>query len=278
MIMFRADLHCHSTFSDGTLSSHELVDLAIANGLTGLSITDHDTTDAYPEVLSYAAGKGVAMIPGIEFSAMHKGTSVHVLGYAFSLSEQAIPSLCKRHQERREKRYHKILEKLAAQGMPIDEIEEPIASIGRPHIATAMIQKGYVQSVEEAFKKYLSEGRPCFIPGEAFSVEESLDAIHASKGLAVIAHPHLIQKTSLVKDLLSMPFDGLEGYYALFFPKQEERWVKIANHKNWLLTGGSDFHGSIKPKIPLGCSWVGEETFNILQRHFKQHDLRNTAT
>ena len=141
-------------------------------------------------------------------------------------------------------------------------------TIGRPHIAQAMMKKGYVFSVEEAFKKYLAEGKPCYFKGHSFSVEETLQVIHDVHGLAIIAHPHLIERSSTVKRLLEMNFDGLEAYYAKFPPKQEQKWVKIAQFKKWLITGGSDFHGDIKPHIPLGCSWVNEEIFRFLQSHY----------
>ena len=140
-------------------------------------------------------------------------------------------------------------------------------TIGRPHIAQAMKRKGYVSSIQEAFHKYIGDGRPCYASGGYFSVEETLDIIHQAKGLAVIAHPHLIVKTHTVHDLLEMPFDGIEGYYARFPFRQNERWIKIGMNKNWIITGGSDFHGDIKPNIDLGMSWTPQETFKILHDH-----------
>lgn len=272
MTNFRADLHCHTTCSDGTVTPKEIISLAVQSGLSGLSITDHDTIEAYQTATRYAQEKGIELIPGVEFSTSHAGESVHILGYAFSLKSDAIHALCAKHKERRIQRYRAILDKLAQHKMPISEGEllslHPQGSIGRPHIALVMMQKGYVTSVDQAFKKFLGEGRSCYTKGYAFPVEETIDVIHAGGGLAVIAHPHLIRNGSITRDLLKMPFDGIEGYYAKFPPSEEKKWIAIGNEKGWLVTGGSDFHGTVKPHLPLGCSWVGEDTFQLLREHY----------
>lgn len=276
MTEFRADLHCHTTCSDGSCSPEEVVNLAVSVGLRGLSITDHDCIDAYETTLPIAQDLGIAMISGVEFSCSLNHVSVHILGYAFSLSSELIKNFCLRHQERREKRNLAILHLLARHGMPISEEEMRYSaldtaspgSIGRPHIAIAMMKKGYVGSVQEAFTKYLREGMPCYAAGDVFTVQETIDLIHQANGLAVLAHPHLIENRGLLKSLLKMNFDGLEGYYAKIPATDEKEWIDIAQKKGWLITGGSDFHGAIKPKIPLGCSWVNEETFHKLQTHF----------
>lgn len=271
---FRADLHCHSTCSDGTLTPEEIVDLAKESGLSGLSITDHDTLDAYENVLDYAREKGIEMISGIEFSSAFMGKSVHILGYSFSLGDPEIRDYCRKHKERRTKRFHAILGKLSQAGMPLSESEVlevcQKGIIGRPHIALAMQKKGYIASLEEGFKKYLAAGRPCFVPGEAFPVEETIRVIQNAKGAAILAHPHLIKDASLLSSLLKMKFDGLEGYYSRFDKETNLRWVKKAKEKGWIATGGSDFHGSVKPHISLGCSFVDKETFERLKHIFNK--------
>lgn len=274
---FRADLHCHSTYSDGTSDPQALIELAQTLGLSGLSITDHDTVQAYPEAMPFAAAKNFPLISGVEFSAVHRQASVHILAYSFPLPSLPIEQFCKLHHERRKQRNQAILDLLAARRMPLslDDFpadlfsEQSQRTIGRPHIAQAMVKRGYVKSIQEAFQLYIGENRPCYAPGKSrFSVEETLEIIHQAKGLAVIAHPHLIENVATLRDLLSMKFDGIEGYYSRFPRDQQERWVKMGTHRGWLVTGGSDFHGTIKPHNPLGSSWVNEETFNILHRHF----------
>lgn len=265
---FRADLHCHSTCSDGTLTPQALVALAVEKRLTGLSITDHDTIDAYALAGPEAEKLNLSLLHGVEFSCSHLNTSVHVLAYAFSLTRAPLLELCHAHIERRERRNALVLEKLAELGMPLEK-EDILGSNrpGRPHIALAMVKKGYVESIEQAFHKFLGDGKPCYVQGKTFSVEETIEIIHASGGFAVIAHPHLMKNQAVLLELLKMKFDGIEGYYARFHASQHERWVKIAQHRNWIITGGSDFHGSNKTQNALGSSWVGEETFHFLMDH-----------
>ncbi len=273
---FRADLHCHTTCSDGTVKPQDIIQLAHDIGLQGLSITDHDTISAYPEAAPLAQAKNLSLISGLELSAIHQHTSVHILAYSFPLSSPIIEEFCHRHHQRREQRNQAILHLLAKHHMPlsVEDLSQeafscPKHSIGRPHIAMAMVKKGYVNSIQEAFYKYIGEGKLCYEPGAIFSVEETLDIIHQAKGLAIIAHPHLIEKVGILRDLLEMNFDGIEGYYARFPRTATERWIKIGERKGWIITGGSDFHGDIKPTLPLGSSWVNAETFAILEQHFQ---------
>lgn len=275
---FRADLHCHTTCSDGTVKPKEIIQLAHDLGLQGLSITDHDTISAYQEAASAAQAKNLPLISGLELSASHQQTSVHILAYSFSLSSPVIEDFCRKHHQRREQRNQAILNRLAKYGMPLslkefplEEFSCPQHSLGRPHIALAMVKKGYVASIQEAFHEYIGEGKPCYEPGIIFNVEETLEVIHRAKGLAIIAHPHLIAKVGILRDLLEMNFDGIEGYYARFPRTANERWLKIGMRKGWIITGGSDFHGDIKPTLPLGSSWVNAETFAILEQHFRRN-------
>lgn len=284
---FRADLHCHSTCSDGSLSPTELIQLAKQLNLQGLSITDHDSIEAYPNALPAAKAAGIEIVSGVEFSAEHKDVSVHVLGYSFALNDPIMRHLCEQHKLRRQTRNRAILERLAAHNMPLTE-EDIIActtqdmpqsqhTIGRPHIAQAMVKKGYINELLDAFRLYIGEGKPCYVPGKAFHVDETIDLIHKAKGFAILAHPYLIKETHIIPELLKLPFDGLEGYYARLTSGQYDRWIKIAQNKNWVITGGSDFHGDIKPNNPLGCSWVGEETFRILQQRFNHNSTTLSA-
>lgn len=274
-IDFRADLHCHTTCSDGTVAPEDLIQLACNKQLQGLAITDHDTIDAYLTAVPAAQASGIALISGIELSAMHLQTSIHILAYSFPLDSPLIQEFCRRHNQRRAARHEAILALLASNGMPLFPEDFPnIAehhSIGRPHIASALLKKGYVSSIQQAFHEYIGEGKKCYAPGEVFSVEETLDLIHRAQGIAVIAHPHLIDNAKVLKDLLSMNFDGIEGHYARFPPAENQRWLKIAERKGWIITGGSDFHGDIKPNIPLGSSWVNKELFMVLYRHYQNN-------
>ena len=263
--MFRADLHCHSHYSDGTDSPQELIDLAIKVGLSGLSITDHDTVAAYKEALPYAQKLNFPLLTGVEFSSSFRGEPIHILGYGISITSEAISKLCERHKKRRKERNQRILEKLKHLGYPV-ELQEEGETIGRPHIAMALMEAGVVESISEAFERFLGEGKPAYTPGQIIEVDETIDTIHRARGKAILAHPQLIKKKSTFRQMLQKPFDGLEGYYAKLAPSREKEFLEAAKERNWLITGGSDYHGSVKPQAILGSSWVCKETFDALSQ------------
>ncbi len=272
MTEFRADLHTHTTSSDGSLTPSELVAAAVQANLSGLSITDHDTVDSYQEAIPAAAKLGLELLSGVEFTARDGRESVHILGYGFELEDASLRAFCARHVIRREERNRQILEKLTQLGLPVSEQEllakfsfEGKKVYGRPHIAEVMVEKGYVTSLQEAFHEWIGEGKRAYAPGEDVSLQVTIDVIHNAGGRAVIAHPHLLKFPKTVRHIQTLPFDGIEAYYSRFTPASESRWVRLAKEKGWITTGGSDFHGAAKPRILLGCSWVNEEIFRLLQ-------------
>lgn len=277
--IWRADLHSHSHCSDGTFTVEELITHAKSLGLQGLSITDHDTIEAYQNGPEIAARLGLSLLSGVEFSTTFDNISIHVLCYAFKLNSPELLALCQRHISRRTERNKAILEKLAFYKINIseDELKEaagafPRTSIGRPHIAQVMLKKKKVDSIKEAFHLYLGDHAPCFVKGEPITTEETLEIIKKADGMAFLAHPHLVDRGEIVEQVLELPFDGIEGYYGTFGHDQNERWIKMAQRRRLMLVGGSDFHGKIKPNIPLGCSWTPEETFNILWNRYTKNN------
>jgi hypothetical protein len=270
---FRADIHCHTNCSDGSDDPIALLHLAKTVGLQGLSITDHDTLSGYtPKLFETAKELGIEILPGIEISSEWERSSVHILGYGFDLEDIAFRTFLEEMQRRRTERNRGILEKLAKFKMPISEKElQALAeqlpyqkTIGRPHIAQLMIQKGYVSTTQEAFEKYLKEGACCYSPGIKYTPRDVIEKIHLAKGKAVLAHPHFIKRGHFLKSLLSLPLDGIECYYAKLPKAQEIPWLQMAKDRNWIATGGSDYHGALKPRITLGCSWVNRTIFDKL--------------
>lgn len=269
---FRADLHVHSFFSDGTLSPEEILYLAKEQDLSAISITDHDTIDAYSDGLFEIAKKlNIKLVLGVEISSQLFGSTVHILAYNFDITSKSFNNFLIQLWERRQNRNILILEKLKEKNIEIFENELyefgrkkniPKTTIGRVHIAKIMIDKGFVKSIKEAFDNYLKDDGPCFVMGERFSPKEIIDQVHIADGKAVLAHPNLIKKSKTINALLELNFDGIEVFYAKLNPFDERKWLKIAEKKAFIPTGGSDFHGSIRPYIELGCSWVNEETFN----------------
>ena len=282
-IGFRADLHCHSTYSDGTASPHELIDEAVNIGLSGLAITDHDNTQAFSNVKSYAKEKGILLIPGVELSTMHEDVNIHILGYGYDPEHPRLKNFCEGRSAKRKERMFAFSRKLQDFGIAITEedisleMEKKVNSgkaWGRAHIAQMMFERGYVKNIKEAFEKYIGDKGPCYVDAKYPSVEEGIAIIRESGGLAVWAHPHFLKKEYLVREILGNDFDGLECYYGRLPRYQEEKWLLIAKQRKFLATGGSDYHGSIKPYIFLGASWVGESTFQSIYQHYLQHQKR----
>lgn len=271
MCDFRADLHCHSTCSDGTYRPDQLIDLALEKKLQGLSITDHDSVEAYgKEVLAKARKVGLRLLSGVEFSCLYRGHSIHILGYGFQLNHEGIMRLCLKHKKRRFDRNQAMINLLQDSNIPISledleaHFQRPLDKMGRPHIARWMVERGIVPHLKKAFDVYLGEGKKAFYVGDGVSVEETIQVIHGAKGKAILAHPHLYSKPSIVDALMKMPFEGVEVYYANMPFNVELKWLRKARERRWIATGGSDFHGLVKPHIQMGASWVNEETFNLL--------------
>src|SRR5690242_1571995 len=183
-MMFRADLHCHTLFSDGVLSPREIIAKAKQIGLSGISITDHDCIDAYETAPKAAAEQQILLGSGAEFSCAYEDYNVHVLAYDFDVKNAAIIAFCEKHRERRKERNRGILEKLKRHKMPLDEEELSRMGhmIGRPHIAKLLVQKGYVGSIKEAFQRYIGDHQLCYYRGPGFSIEETLVLIHEARG------------------------------------------------------------------------------------------------
>ena len=185
--------------------------MAADHGFWGLSITDHDSLEAFDEASGHAAARSVVLFPGVEISAQFQGESIHVLGYCFDPKSPILQDMCRRHREWRDERNELMIQKLTALGMPLSmeevkRLSPEAVACGRPHIAIAMVHHGYVRSIKAAFQQFLGSGRSCYAPGKKSTVAEAIDAIHAAGGLAVLAHPQLMKKTFPIEELLSLSF------------------------------------------------------------------------
>lgn len=270
---FRADLHCHSMFSDGSDSPFELLQKAKDAGLSGLSITDHDSIDAYTdEWFQKADSLSLRILTGVELSSSWQNQTIHILGYGFDLDSPILRSVILEIQQKRTERNEKILEKLNRCGIRIslDDLLTLCPAthvIGRPHIASVMVKKGFVANFQQAFDAFLSDGACCYETGFKLSPQEVIEAIHKANGKAVLAHPHLIKNGAHLRYIFTLPLDGLECYYSNLPYTTQKYWEEKANKKGWIPTGGSDYHGAFKPHIQLGQSWVRWEVFErLLQR------------
>ncbi|MCH9616762.1 MAG: 5'-3' exoribonuclease [Chlamydiia bacterium] len=266
-------MHCHSTCSDGSLSPIELLNLAKESGLHGISITDHDTVAAYTQkTFDHAKKIGVDLIPGVEFSTVYNkregSESVHILGYGIDIHHEKIKHLQKLHEQRRKERFEQILSKLKAGGFDLTDgnfDKEKRGSVGRPHIALALIEKGYAADMKMAFRKFLGDRAPYFVPSNMPSIEETIATIKIAGGKAILAHPILIKGRKILRKIMSSyQFDGMECYYGNFPRDRIEFLLKMCEHKNLLITGGSDFHGEHRTFVTLGSSFMTKQALGSL--------------
>ncbi|WP_165898128.1 PHP domain-containing protein [Tumebacillus sp. BK434] len=242
-----ADLHAHTTASDGTFTPRQLVELAKQNGLAAVAVTDHDTTDGL--AAAWAAGRelGVDVVPGIELSTTFEGREVHVLGYYYDPEHEELRDLTARMREDRLNRLDKMIGRLQDAGVSINKqevLEEAQGAVGRPHIARVLIKKGYVRDIPEAFEQYLGSGKIGYVERLKVSPAEAVPLILRAGGVPVIAHPGLVGKDYLFDTLVPLGLVGLEAHHPDHPAEQRKHYEQLARHHGLLATGGSDFHGS----------------------------------
>lgn len=254
------DLHTHSTCSDGTFTPTEVVEEAAKSGLRAIALTDHDTVDGLEEAIEAGKEYGVEVITGIEFSVA-ADTEMHLLGLNFSLDCPEIKNILGEMIIQRDKRNFEVVDLLDNIGIhiTIDDILAQSTSkvTGRSQIAKAMIKKGYVSTVKEAFDKYLSFGKPAFVPRSTLSPEKAIKIIKNSGGISSLAHLNQTGKSDeelykILSHLKSMGLDAIEGYYTEYTEDMNVRYRKMAADIGLKLTGGSDFHGANKDNYNIG--------------------------
>ncbi|MBC8105061.1 MAG: PHP domain-containing protein [Anaerolineae bacterium] len=257
------DLHCHSTASDGTLASADVVKLAKESGLSALSLTDHDTIAGIAEASTAAQSLGIDFIPGIELSCRYpRPGTMHLLGYGIDTTSTALAELTRILIDGRDRRNLEMIRKLNASGIPITlEDVEALAGgevIGRPHMAAALVKKNIVSNTSEAFRVYLGTGGSAWVDKEQLTARQAIEMVHNAGGLAVLAHPTQLRKSNdaqlraAIKDLVDMGLDGVEVIHSDHPEPFIDKLMGIAKKYNLLMTGGSDFHGGNKPFIKLG--------------------------
>jgi 3',5'-nucleoside bisphosphate phosphatase len=254
------DLHIHSWFSDGTKSPTELVQLAARSGVSALAITDHDTMDGVNEALAASTEYGVEVVPGLEVSVVHKKKALHILGYFMDPGYAELAAALSVLQKARDDRNEKIIFKLQSLGIAatVEELKEISGpgQTGRPHIARLLMNHGMVRSMPQAFDEYLRKDAKAYVARFAYSAEEAIGLITRAGGIAVLAHPIQVDKTlrslaTLLPVLKSYGLAGIETFYPTQKKKMRKRIRKFAEANDLLLTGGSDYHGDIRPGTRL---------------------------
>ncbi|RDB31671.1 PHP domain-containing protein [Candidatus Similichlamydia laticola] len=264
----KADLHLHSIYSDGVWSPRKLVEEAVKVGLKGLSITDHDTVDAYSDPCFDSCPADLHILPGVELSCSYGGNDVHLLGYGFDPNHLLLKVWCEQYAAVRIKRIHFYFDRWESTFRFPNVFRkeffenQPAALVTRLHLAKFLVEKGLAYHAQDAFARFLSSSVSPLPPALAFpDVRQGIDLLHSCGAFAVLAHPHTLHKSLLKSSFLSLPFDGVElshgGHHV------GERWEKWAQSRQLYGTGGSDFHDPRRGHR-LGSSWTCWEIYQIL--------------
>ena len=269
------DLHVHSIASDGLLTSAELLLRAREIGLDGLAITDHDTVKGIEEAYTFMSAHPTSLqfIPGIEMNTEVEENEVHILGYFIDHHNSRLLHRLQEIKEARWDRARKMVYRLKSMGLTISlEQVEKLAQgdlIGRPHVARALAEKGYVFSVKEAFDKFIGKGRPAYVPRYKFMPSEAIHIIKEAGGVSILAHPGLLRNKELIHEVVDLGIAGLEVYYPEHTPQQVNEFLQICQQLNLLVTGGSDFHGPGRHESQsrLGCSGIDANRFRMLYEY-----------
>jgi predicted metal-dependent phosphoesterase TrpH len=265
-VSFRCDFHVHSTASDGTLSPAALVDEASKQQLDAFALTDHDTTAGVGQAVARGREVGVEVLAGIELSVSENGgrEEMHILGLGIDPDSPRLGSRITELIRQREERGARIAERLRELGVELDfesvrRAAGSAASIGRPHVALALLQAGVCSDVEEAFRRFLRRGRPAYVARAGLGAREAIDLIHAAGGLASLAHPKRSTGVdqpggldAFVERLVALGLDGLEVEHPSHTPGLRRRLRRLARRFDLVATGGSDFHGETSPGVELG--------------------------
>lgn len=244
------DLHMHTTASDGRSDPTDLVAEVVAQGITTMAVTDHDTTAAWDEVSAAAAAAGVACIPGIEITAVDDGRDVHMLGYFFDRHHPELNAFLVTQREDRHRRLRAIAERLERLGVPVD-LDRALAvagqrmgrAVGRPVAAAALVEAGHVATLQEAFDRYLGEGRPAFMKRQGISPVDVVALMARAGGVTSMAHPGKMHRDDLIPSLVDAGMQAIEVCHPDHDGIDTARYRQMATLFGILVTGGSDYHG-----------------------------------
>lgn len=251
-----ADLHLHTSFSDGTYSPQELIRQSSKVGLAAIAVVDHDSVEGIEPTAHVASAFDIEVVPGIELSAEYEGSEIHILGYFVDYTHAGFLQTLQILKKNREERVYKIIDKLSSIGVTL--APEAVFSfagagtVGRLHVARALVKHGKVGSIGEAFQRYLGDNCPAFVLGFKFSPLEAIELIKAAGGIPVLAHPYTLHNDDMLNTFIDFGLMGLEVYYPEHSQSMINFYKAYADEHGLLATGGSDCHGSAKPQPQIG--------------------------
>ncbi len=248
--MLKADLHMHTTFSDGVFSPYELIKKCKQKGLSIVSITDHDSVAAFPDAIEYGKEFGVEVIPGVELSALVDEKDVHILGYFVDYTNPNLLEYLEFFRRERVKRAERIVAKLNNINVPLkfEAVMERAGNgaVGRPHIASAMVEGGYIETYHQAFEKFIGNGGPAYEKKFQLTLSDAIKLISSSGGLSFLAHPGRYTTEELLQQTIKSGLDGIEVIHPSHQPVHTQYYRGVVNEYFLLESGGSDFHGGKK--------------------------------
>jgi hypothetical protein len=260
----RIDLHTHTTASDGLLGPEQLIGLARTAEVGILAVADHDSTDAVDRAMAAGEAAGIEVLPAMELNTDVPGTEVHVLGYLLDHRVSWLQALLRRLRDGRLHRAERMVEKLSALGAPIT-MERVLAfsgggAVGRPHVARALVEAGWVRETAEAFNRFIGRNGPAYVERLKVTPGEAVQIIRRAGGVPVLAHPGWLGDDAAVESLLGDGLEGIEAYHPDHTPEMVERYLAVARRHGLLVTGGTDFHGAdLATRVPLGSQYVPPE-------------------
>jgi predicted metal-dependent phosphoesterase TrpH len=266
-----ADLHLHSNYSDGELAPAEVMRACATAGLQVVSLTDHDTVKGMGEAESAARSLGLELVPGCEISVEFEGQDLHLLGYFIDVDAEGLGAYLRLMESRRLRRVEQIVERLRSLGVQLT-VERVLAgardasSVGRPHVARALIQGGWVGSYQEAFSRYLGDRGPAFVAKETTSLDDAVRMIREASGCVVLAHPGIYDLDTVLPELERLGIAGIEVLHPAHTDEQVRTFSELADRKGWVSTGGSDYHGGLSCESPVGSPRVGCHVVEELRR------------
>jgi len=267
----KADLHTHTSSSDGACDPSELLRLAKKNALSTLAITDHDTIEGFLKIRDEAAAMPIELLSGVEITTRYKKKEIHLLAYCFDPENADLLRMLKNQRKARLKRMQMILQQLSKKGIEVD-IDEVIAqargkNVGRPHLASVMIKKNYVSSVSEAFIRYLSSEKLGDVPVDYIDISDCSEIVCSAGGITSLAHPVVIGGQDIIENLLTLNIDGIECIHPSHNVDKQKTFIELAKMKNLLITGGSDFHGTGREYDPyFGIVTLSDKYLQSIKR------------
>jgi hypothetical protein len=277
------DLHVHTSMSDGTFTPEEVVRIAADRGLSAIAITDHDTVAGVLRGKRKGAELGIEVVSGVEISTEWPEGILHMLGYFVSVEDRDLLQALDSLKQNRQERIFKIVSKLNDHNVSVtvDEVDqEAVGGVpGRPHVAKVIVRKGHVETLQEAFDRYLGKGAPAYVEKKKLSPVEAIQLITNAGGIPVLAHPYSLDEhdprglEQIVRELMTSGLKGIEVYYPKHTPDQTELFLRLAEKLGLAVTGGTDFHGANTPEVRIGTLPGGKTlSYSILEELKKKRD------